>query len=264
MGIKSTNRVESYYNYFAESGKDAVTPKPGPFEATGGFLNDYESGGTWYRAHIFLNPGTFEVPSEVQPGSCDYLVIGGGGGGGNCNGGGGGAGTVIYGEGFNATAGEHQVWVGQGGAGAPRGQEAVGTYNVYDGALSFFTPSHQAPGGGGGGNGNNPGAWNAGRPGGSAGGGGTNPAGAPNAPGSAPSTYPGSGPKVGTWGGNGGSGSPPVGNGGGGGGAGGNGYNHNSGTYRGGGGPGITFSAGDILGIELKVAGGGGGGGPAP
>ena len=93
MGIKSTNRVESYYNYFAESGKDAVTPKPGPFEATGGFLNDYESGGTWYRAHIFLNPGTFEVPSEVQPGSCDYLVIGGGGGGGNCNGGGGGAGT---------------------------------------------------------------------------------------------------------------------------------------------------------------------------
>ena len=57
MGIKSTNRVESYYNYFAESGKDAVTPKPGPFAATGGILSDYESGGTWYRAHIFLNPG---------------------------------------------------------------------------------------------------------------------------------------------------------------------------------------------------------------
>ena len=264
MGIKSTNRVESYYNYFAESGKDAVTPKPGPFEATGGFLNDYESGGQWYRSHIFLNPGTFEVPSEVQPGTCDYLVIGGGGGGGNCNGGGGGAGTVLYGEGFAATAGDHLVQVGQGGCGANKGQEGVPTSQIYDGGPSKFTPTYEAPGGSGGGNGNNPGAWNAGRPGGSAGGGGTNPDGAPNAPGTAPGTYPGSGPKVGTWGGNGGSGSPPVGNGGGGGGAGGNGYNHNSGTYRGGGGPGITFAAGDILGIELNVAGGGGGGGPAP
>ena len=264
MGIKSTNRVESYYNYFAESGKDAVTPKPGPFAATGGFLNDYESGGTWYRAHIFLNPGTFEVPSSASPGSCDYLVIGGGGGGGNCNGGGGGAGTVLYGTGFAATAGDHLVQVGQGGCGANRSQTSVPTSQVYDGYPSKFTPAYVAPGGGGGGNGYDPGPHNTGRPGGSAGGGGTNPDGAPNAPGTAANgTYPGSGPKVGAWGGNGGSGSPPVGNGGGGGGAGGNGYNHNSPTIRGGGGSGMTFAAGDILGIELKVGGGGGGGGPS-
>ena len=37
MGIKSSNKAESYYNYFGDSGKDAVGAAPlGPFQATGG------------------------------------------------------------------------------------------------------------------------------------------------------------------------------------------------------------------------------------
>ena len=268
MGIKSNNPTESYYNYFSDSGKDAVgAAPPGATSATGGFLSDYEHSGTWYRAHIFLNPGTFEVTEGTA--TCNYLVIGGGGGGGNSNGGGGGAGTVLYGEGYTATKGSYTVQAGGGGAGACNNTENQNpellSY-IFNGWPSYvFSREYTAPGGGGGGNGFNPGGWNQGKRGGSGGGGGTNPAGIAVAFADATSgTYPGSGSKLGRWGSNGGKGSVNVGNGGGGGGAGGVGIDCNAPTQKGGGGSGMTFTAGEILGIELKVGGGGGGGGPAP
>ena len=63
-----------------------------PIGASGGFLNEYESGGTKYRAHIFTQSGSFTVTSG--DGECEYLVVAGGGAG--CgtapNGGGRGAG----------------------------------------------------------------------------------------------------------------------------------------------------------------------------
>ena len=48
--------------------------------ATGGIINDYEESGTYYRAHIFVSPGTFEIVDNVT--SVDWLVVAGGGAGG--------------------------------------------------------------------------------------------------------------------------------------------------------------------------------------
>ena len=151
MGIKSNNPTEAYYNYFSDSGKDAVgAAPPGATSATGGFLNDYESGGTWYRSHIFLNPGTFEVTEGTA--TCNYLVIGGGGGGGNSNGGGGGAGTVLYGEGYTATKGSYTVQAGGGGAGAVGSNGTTSSAgNGGNGVASTITGSSVTRAGGGGG-----------------------------------------------------------------------------------------------------------------
>ena len=49
--------------------------------ASGGSVGDYESGGNFYRVHVFVEPGTFAV-SDGQLTDIDYLVVGGGGGGG--------------------------------------------------------------------------------------------------------------------------------------------------------------------------------------
>ena len=64
------------------------------FEATGGTITTYSSGGVDYKVHSFLSTGdtTFQV---LSGGDCDYFVVAGGGGGGgssNDTGGGGGAG----------------------------------------------------------------------------------------------------------------------------------------------------------------------------
>jgi len=77
-------------------------------EASGGIIHEWtEPGpGVKYRAHIFINPGNFDVSSipGSHPGTMEYLVVGGGGGGAGDNGGGGGGsftgtGTVLSGAG---------------------------------------------------------------------------------------------------------------------------------------------------------------------
>ena len=54
--------------------------------ATGGVINDYSDGGTFYRSHVFTSTGTFDVSAlatnPALPNSVEYLVIAGGGGGG--------------------------------------------------------------------------------------------------------------------------------------------------------------------------------------
>ena len=62
--IKSNNPFASYFDFFSKSGLDAVTPEPPPpsgLTATGGIISDYESSGTYYRAHLFTSSGTFVV-----------------------------------------------------------------------------------------------------------------------------------------------------------------------------------------------------------
>ena len=61
-----------------------VAPNPA-HTATGGMISDYEApNGNFYRAHVFLNPGTFSVTdlSSQTPAHVEYMVVAGGGGGG--------------------------------------------------------------------------------------------------------------------------------------------------------------------------------------
>ena len=166
------------------------------FSATGGFVSDYTDGGSEYRAHVFMSPGTFTATGS---GTVDYLVIGGGGGGGTSGGGGGGAGLVRYVEGQSVLAGPYAITVGQGGTGgvAPQNRGSQG------GSSSIAFPSTvTSPGGGGGGGvtgfdgGGNGGAGGGGA--GPSGGGGTG-SGDKNHPGAADVVSPANG-----WGGDGG------------------------------------------------------------
>ena len=86
--------------------------------ATGGIVNDYEEGGTYYRAHIFVSPGTFDVIEDVT--SVDWLVVAGGGAGGGsvyC-GGGGGAGGYRTGTSHSVSIQPYPIVVGKGGRGS--------------------------------------------------------------------------------------------------------------------------------------------------
>ena len=83
--IKSNNPFASYFDFFSKSGLDAVTPEPPPpsgLTATGGIISDYESSGTYYRAHLFTSSGTFVVSAIGDlPSNVAILAAGGGGGG---------------------------------------------------------------------------------------------------------------------------------------------------------------------------------------
>jgi len=254
--------------YFQRQGNiyNAPGAPPQGLTATGGVISDYVSGPTVYRAHIFTSSGTFSVSALASdpniPNNVDYLVVGGGGGGGNSNGGGGGAGSVVYKTGQLVSAQSYTITIGGGAVGEYRSNTTHVTASGTPSSIPGFSVT--ATGGGSGGNGAGPGPWSPGRGGfGSGGGGSTNDGaggpGSPAFPGSAPYVSPPTG-----WASSGGTGSPPVGAGGGGGGAGGVGKNHNDGTYRSGGGSGMTIPAVTVAGYELKVGGGGGGGGPAP
>ena len=51
MGIKSNNPAESYFNFFGQSGTDAVGAEPpGGFDASGGTTT--ESGGYKYHGRV--------------------------------------------------------------------------------------------------------------------------------------------------------------------------------------------------------------------
>ena len=86
MGIKSNNPTEAYYNYFGNSGKDAVSgasQAPPPISATGGTKYTYGD----YTIHKFTSSGSLVVASGED--TCEYIIVAGGGGTGCPNHGGG-------------------------------------------------------------------------------------------------------------------------------------------------------------------------------
>ena len=79
MGIKSNNPTEAYYNYFGNSGKDAVagaSQAPPPISATGGTKYTYGD----YTIHKFTSSGSLVVASGED--TCEYIIVAGGGGAG--------------------------------------------------------------------------------------------------------------------------------------------------------------------------------------
>ena len=95
------------------------------FNATGGSISTYTSGGKTWRSHTFLNSGTFSVSSGSN--NLEVLIVAGGGGGGADNAGGGGAGGLLYygtetpktpnGGAITKSTGSYSVVVGNGGSG---------------------------------------------------------------------------------------------------------------------------------------------------
>ena len=184
-------------NLVNSGGGAAVTPDG--HTATGGIISDFDDGGTIYRSHTFITPGTFVVSalSTTYPAAIEYLVVGGGGGGsGNAFGsdgqGGGGAGGVrsnhpsvpapLRGPSYNVSATTYTVSVGLGAMGGKHsggGNSPNGTLGRFGEASSFYptpvsypnTAYIRAPGGGRGGGFGDPSNNRDGEPGGSGGGG---------------------------------------------------------------------------------------------
>lgn len=124
------------------SSAGSASVSPDGHTATGGIISDFDDGGTIYRSHTFITPGTFEVTalSTTYPAAIEYLVIGGGGGGGgNAFGsdgqGGGGAGGLrsnhpsvpepLRGPSYNVSATTYTVSVGLGAMGGKHGGGSV-------------------------------------------------------------------------------------------------------------------------------------------
>ena len=119
--LRSLGNIRSAFDdFYARTGKDAVTPDPSnqPFSASGGTTTTFGN----YKAHIFEygTSDNFEVTSGTK--NIDILVVGGGGGGATNNsgsnyGGNGGCGAYITGT-YNVSATDTwTVTVGAGGAG---------------------------------------------------------------------------------------------------------------------------------------------------
>lgn len=105
------NILSAFDDFYARTGKDAVTPSPIPAEgsgitATGGTKEtDVDVGGTNYTYHYFTSsPQSFDVTAvdAGAPGEVEFIIVAGGGGGGYSQngdtrrgGGGGGAGGLI-------------------------------------------------------------------------------------------------------------------------------------------------------------------------
>jgi len=272
--IKSNSPFASYFDFFSKTGKDAVTPEPGPavyISASGG---DTVSTDGDFKVHIFTTPGNFSVSqlgSGSGPNNVDYLVLGGGGGGGSHIGGGGGAGGLVCNHpsmpapntrvvrqptpsGGLPSTGNYAITVGAGGAGAnvhgqsPPETGSQGSSTTLNGLAGG---NITARGGGGGGAGFSEGQ------GGSVGSGG----GAAHVNnGSAPGPQVSTAVSPTTQGYEGGTSYNPHMKGGGGGGANGAGSLGGPGGS-GNGGPGITLT---ITGSSATFAGGGGGGGLQP
>ena len=244
--------------------------------ASGGVVGDYESGGNYYRVHVFVEPGTFTV-SDSSLTDIDYLVVAGGGGGGGANlgadaQGGGGAGGVrsnhpdmpasVKAADFPVTPGNYDVQVGDGGHGglvgpSPFSLGAPGNPSYFrrNGVSSPNVLYVEATGGGGGGGWNGTASDRQGDPGGSGGG---NAGGSGN-PASTGNINPDPNhPKVQGYAG--GQRGPNY-SGGGGGGFLGAGASGDSSNHGGDGGPGVDCS---ITGTTLGYGGGGGAGGVDP
>ena len=112
MGIKSNNPAISYFNFFSESGKNAMPSVPAtPVTATGGTK---ATPGDGYVYHLFspADPGNFVITSGNQV-SIDCLIVGGGAGGSGDGGGGSNGGVVGGGANGGGAAGGGQVLLAQ-------------------------------------------------------------------------------------------------------------------------------------------------------
>ena len=193
---------------------------PPPFSATGGTV---VTPGNGYKYHFFTSPGNLVVSGN--PGSVDYLIIGGGGSGGNAPdtgsyqaAGGGGAGEFLTGQIATLQVASYPVVIGDGGlysgasglpAGYPVDLQPVpqngpfpgksGWYGGNGDASTFNAPGANgvsalsAAGGGSGGGGTNSTGGDLGQVGGSAGGGGGYAPTSPSVIAGSGDQYPGSG-----------------------------------------------------------------------
>ena len=208
MGIKSNNKSESYFNFFGQSQKDAVSPAPVPVVTTGGDIYKRTESGKDYVYHVFTSPGNFVFSQGAIGSAADslrILVIGGGGGGAKDDGGGGGAGGVAWVSSYGVLAnGTYAVTVGSGGNGGANGSK--GGDSTWNAPAPTTGGRITGQGGGGGGKnsttdtvGGSGGGYGYGQP--SSGGPGTQPT-QSNPPTTANYGYPGS--DRGSWGGGGG------------------------------------------------------------
>ena len=86
--IKSNSPFASYFDFFSKSGKDAVTPAPGPFDFTINGASKYLPTG-WDSG---LNAGPYTMVIGSSPITVTIKLWGGGGGSGDYFGQGGGGG----------------------------------------------------------------------------------------------------------------------------------------------------------------------------
>jgi hypothetical protein len=108
---------------------------------------DVEIEGVTYDIYEWTTAGVQHSLSVDEGGGLvDLLMIGGGGGGAGGNGGGGGAGGYLRKDNVYLPEGQHNVWVGRGGAGSPKNSG-----HAYSGEGSAIGGIYAAPGGGAGG-----------------------------------------------------------------------------------------------------------------
>ena len=180
------NILSAFDDFYARTGKDAVTPAPlplinSPITATGG---DSTLTITGYKVHIYTSTGPATLNVSSGGGEVEYLVVAGGGSGSAQYGGGGGAGGLrtnlsghpLAGDPVNVQPGNTAVVVGAGGQYVtPPGMPGVAGANSSIDPNSPGTGTITATGGGGGGHpGEQPAPWGTstnGGPGGSGGGG---------------------------------------------------------------------------------------------
>ena len=115
---------------------------------TGGVEQEYESGGTNYRSHSFLTPGTHRFSTSTTL-TVDFLIVAGGGGSAMASSntgttGGAGAGGLVEGTSQTLNPGNYTIVVGDGGA-----KSTGTTTNGSNGGNSTFN-GFTATGGGGG------------------------------------------------------------------------------------------------------------------
>ena len=130
MGIRSQNNpAASYLDKWVATGTDA-SAQPAAADghtASGGTINEFaHPDGYVYRAHTFVNSGTFEVTAVGSIDSeVDYLIVAGGGGGSVSTSGSGTGGTGGAGGGGNANVTHNghgepgKENTGGGGGGSP-------------------------------------------------------------------------------------------------------------------------------------------------
>ena len=122
---------------------------------TGGTTSTYSDGGTDYKAHTFLDDGTFTTPLAVN---VDYFMVAGGGGGGNAGansgywgaGGGGGAGGFLTDTAVAFSPQAYTITVGDGGAAGGYQAGASGAQGENSSIVPVSGTSYIATGGGGG------------------------------------------------------------------------------------------------------------------
>jgi len=162
FGMIRGNTTTGYIEYYnsATSSWSGI----GEYQATGGTVTTYSSGGVNYKVHTFTTSGTYTVTAGTA--NIDYLVVAAGGGGGPI-GGGGGAGGVLVGS-IASTFGAYSIVIGGGGTNG-QGGSTPATNGGNTTALGLT-----AIGGGGGGQHQSGGSSTSGLSGGSGGGGADN------------------------------------------------------------------------------------------